>query len=173
MVPRWAASGWMPSAKASQRSPLRRIDSDGHQGRLCQICTKGRVLRRPVAGPPEGPGVLGADRAGPHHVEAAQRALVQLHHVAQRGLELRLQVHADDLPALSREGPANRARPGEQLQEPHLSLGRTGARQGRRGRRRGRPAPQVADDALAPGHGRRRGFRVVVERVHCSFLGGG
>ena len=65
-----------------------------------------------VAGPPaEGPGVLGADRAGPHHVEAAQQALVQLHHVAaQRGLELRLQVHLPRRPCQS--SPSRRTTPG-------------------------------------------------------------
>ena len=75
------------------------------------------VACRQISRPPaEGARVLRAHWAGPHHVKAAQRALVQLHHVAaQGGPKFGVQVHADDLPAFSLEGPANRARSAEEL----------------------------------------------------------
>ena len=60
-----------------------------------------RQIPRPSA---QGARVLRANWAGPHHVEAAQRALVQLHHVAaQGGPKFGVQVYADDLPAFSLE----------------------------------------------------------------------
>ena len=68
------------------------------------------VACRQISRPPaEGARVLRAHWTGPHHVEA-------LHHVAaQGGPKIGVQVHADDLPAFSLEGPANRARSAEEL----------------------------------------------------------
>ena len=150
VVPRWAASGWMPSAKAWQRSSLRHMVSEASQGKLCQILVAFLQARlRVLHGPPpgaqvlddlegakhqpipglqvpgalrQGPAVLGADRAGPHEVEVPLGRLVQFHDVAaDGGLELGVQVHGNDLPAPSREGPANRPRPTEELEKPrHL-----------------------------------------------------
>ena len=114
----------------------------------------------------QGPAVLGADRAGPHEVEVPQGRLVQFHDVAaDGGLELGVQVHGNDLPAPSREGPANRPRPTEELEKPRhpLSPGRPGDEAGHL---------QVADHAVAPGHGRRRVEGVLVGRVHPLFLVG-
>ena len=78
-----------------------------------------RTKHQPVAGRQvPGPAaqcveVVGADRAGPHHVEAAQGELV--HDVAANGwLELALQVHGDHFPAFS---PSNQLGSAEKLQQ--------------------------------------------------------